>query len=110
MLKKIDKWLLLLTAVLFVFGLIMIFSASNVAAFMRYSASPYRFLYKQLVILAVSLLVSSIIIRINTKAYSALSWPGIVFIIILLGVVLVYGKTTNHATSWFKIGPFLFHF
>lgn len=108
MLKKMDKWLLLLTAVLFMFGLVMIFSASNVAAFMRYSASPYRFLYKQLVILAVSFLVSFIVIRINTKAYSALSWPGIVFIIILLGVVLVYGKTTNHATSWFKIGPFLF--
>lgn len=103
-----DKWLLLLTVILFSIGLIMIFSASNVAAFMRYSASPYRFLYKQLVILAVSFFVAFIVIRINTKAYSALSWPGLIFIIILLAVVLVYGKTTNNATSWFKIGPFLF--
>ena len=108
MLKKMDKWLLLLTVILFSIGLIMIFSASNVAAFMRYSASPYRFLYKQLVILAVSFFVAFIVIRINTKAYSALSWPGLIFIIILLAVVLVYGKTTNNATSWFKIGPFLF--
>jgi len=45
--KKMDRWLLLLSLFLFAIGLIMIFSASNVAAFMRYSASPYRFLLKQ---------------------------------------------------------------
>lgn len=75
MLKKMDKWLLLLTIVLFSIGMVMIFSASNVAAFMRYSASPYRFLYKQLLILGVSVLVAFVIIRINTKTYSVLSWP-----------------------------------
>ncbi len=108
MLKKMDKWLLLLTIVLFSIGMVMIFSASNVAAFMRYSASPYRFLYKQLLILGVSVLVAFVIIRINTKTYSVLSWPGIIIIMALLAIVLVYGKTTNNATSWFKVGSFMF--
>ena len=104
MLKKMDKWLLLLTLVLFAIGLVMVFSASNIAAFMRYEASPYRFVYKQSVFLAVSFIFSLIIIRFNTKVYGVLSWPAMLATIGLLAFVLVYGKTTNHATSWIAIG------
>lgn len=103
-----DKWLLLLTLVLFALGLVMVFSASNVAAFMRYDASPYRFVLKQGLFLLVSFVLALIIIRFSTKLYGFLSWPGIVILIGLLAVVLVYGKTTNQATSWFKIGGFNF--
>lgn len=108
MLKKMDRWLLLLTLVLFAIGLVMVFSASNVAAFMRYSASPYRFVAKQALFLAISFVCALFIIRINTKTYSVLSWPGMIGIIVLLSFVLIYGKTTNHATSWIMIGPFSF--
>lgn len=108
MLKKIDKWLLLISLILFAIGLVMVFSASNVAAFMRYSASPYRFLIKQSFFLLVSLIVASFVIRVNTKTYSFISWPCIVGIIGILAFVLIYGKTTNDATSWILIGPFSF--
>ena len=107
-LKHTDKILLLLTVLLFAFGLIMVFSASNIAAFMRYYASPYQFLIKQGLFLLVGLILFLIIIRMNTKVYSVLSWPLLMFIIGALGFVLVYGKTTNSATSWIAIGPFTF--
>ena len=107
-LRYTDKILLVLTVLLFGFGLIMVFSASNIAAFMRYYASPYQFLIKQGLFLLVGLILSLIIIRMNTKVYSLLSWPLLMFIIGALGFVLVYGKTTNSATSWIPIGPFTF--
>lgn len=102
--RRMDKWLLLSTIILFAIGLIMVFSASNVAAFMRYSSSPYRFIIRQSVFLAVSFIAALFVIRINTRAYSVLSWPGILAVIGLLAFVLIYGKTTNSATSWILVG------
>ena len=106
MLKRMDRWLLLLSLILFAIGLVMVFSASNVAAFMRYDASPYRFVAKQSLFLFVSLICSSVIIRVNTKGYSFLSWILLIVFTGLLAFVLVYGKTTNQATSWIAIGQF----
>ena len=108
MIKKMDKWLLILTLFLFAFGLVMVFSASNVAAFMRYQASPYRFVFKQGLFLLVSFIASLFVIRVHTKGYTFLSWPFIIGFISLLVIVLVYGKTTNQATSWFAIKGFTF--
>ena len=101
-----DKWLLLISLILFAIGLIMVFSASNIAAFMRYSSSPYRFVIRQALFLFVSFICALFIIKINTKTYSFFSWPGIVGIMGLLAFVLIYGKTTNDATSWIPIGAF----
>lgn len=101
-----DKVLLLISLILFAIGLVMVFSASNVAAFMRYSASPYKFVIKQGLFLFVSFVASLFIIRVSTKTYSFISWPGMLCIMGLLAFVLIYGKTTNNATSWFTIGPF----
>lgn len=107
-LKYTDKILLIVSIILFGFGLIMVFSASNITAFMRYYASPYRFLVKQSLFLLVGVILSFIVINRNTKIYSFLSWPAMIMIIFILGFVLVYGKTTNSATSWFSVGPFNF--
>ena len=107
-LKYIDKWLLLISTVLFVIGLVMVFSSSNVAAFMRYSASPYRFVVKQAIILGVGIIGSLFIIRISTKFYGVVSWPGLLIIIGILALVLVYGKIAGGASSWIDIGPFAF--
>ena len=106
MLKRMDRWLLLLSLILFAIGLVMVFSASNVAAFMRYEASPYRFVAKQSLFLFASLICSSVVIKVNTKGYSFLSWILLIVFTGLLAFVLVYGKTTNQATSWIAIGPF----
>jgi cell division protein FtsW len=107
-LKYIDKWLLLVSTVLFVIGLVMVFSSSNVAAFMRYSASPYRFVVKQAIILGVGIIGSLFVIRISTKFYGVVSWPGLLIITGILALVLVYGKIAGGAASWIDIGPFAF--
>ena len=107
-LKYIDKWLLLIATLLFVIGLVMIFSSSNVAAFMRYSSSPYRFLIRQAVFLAVGVIFSLVAVRFSTKFYGFISWPGLIAITVILGLVLVYGKLVGGAVSWIDIGPFAF--
>ena len=51
--KYIDKPLLFVTIILFVLGLIMVFSASNVTAYMSHSVSPYNYFIKQTIFLLV---------------------------------------------------------
>ena len=57
-LKRLDKPLLLISIILFIIGSIMIFSASNVTAYMKYYASPYLYFYKHLFILLVSIIIA----------------------------------------------------
>ena len=52
-LKYTNKLLLFITVILFTFGLVMIFSSSNIAAFMRYNRDPDHFFRKQLLWLAI---------------------------------------------------------
>ena len=47
--KYLDKPLLVTTVLLFIIGLIMIFSASNVTAYMSHEVSPYNYFIKQAV-------------------------------------------------------------
>jgi len=108
MLKRIDKWLLLVTTLLFVIGLVMVFSSSNVAAFMRYSSSPYRFVIRQAIFLLVGVIFSLVALRFSTKFYGFVSWPGLVAITVILALVLLYGKIAGGAASWIDIGPFTF--
>lgn len=104
-LKYTDKFLLLITTVLFIFGLVMIFSASNVAAFMRYETSPYRFLIKQSFFLLTGLFIFLFILNRKTTVYSVLSWPLMFSFIGLLIGVLIFGKVVGNARSWIDIGP-----
>ncbi len=103
MLKKLDKPLLITSLILLIIGLIMVFSASNVASFMKYKVTPYYFFNRQLLFMVVSLILGFIIIRFNTKVYGYLSWPIILGLIICLVIVLVYGKITNQARSWINL-------
>ena len=45
--KYLDKPLLFSTILLFIIGLIMVFSASNVTAYMTHAVSPYNYFFKQ---------------------------------------------------------------
>lgn len=107
-LKYIDKWLLLTSTLLFVIGLVMVFSSSNVAAFMRYSSSPYRFVIRQSIFLLVAVFFSLFALKFSTKFYGFVSWPGLLAITVILALVLIYGKIKGGAASWIDIGPFTF--
>ena len=71
-LRYLDMPLLITTVILFVIGLIMVFSSSNVTAYMSHAVSPYNYFIKQGIFLIVSLIFSLIMIRFNTKVYGML--------------------------------------
>lgn len=104
--KKIDKPLLILSILLFVMGLIMIFSASNVTAYMKYSSSPYRYFLKQTIFVGVSFFLSLFLIHFKSKIYKTASYILLIVITAVLGFLLIYGSMKNKAISWIDLGFF----
>ncbi len=102
--KNIDKPLLILSFILFIIGLIMIFSASNVTAYMKYDLSPYRFFLKQAAILIISIIFSLGIIIFQTRSYHIIANVAVYIIAAMLGLLLVYGTVRNKAISWINLG------
>ena len=103
--KNIDKPLFILTLILFVLGLIMIFSASNVTSYMN-GGSPYAYFFRQGMFLLVSFIFCIFMVKFNTKFYGIMSNILLVAFVALLILLLIYGKATNYAVSWIPIGPF----
>lgn len=106
--KYLDKPLLIISIILFVVGLIMVFSSSNVTAYMTHAASPYNYFIKQGAFLLVGLIFSLIMIKFNTKLYGILSWTLFLGVGISLFALLFIGKTKNQAISWYDLGLFSF--
>ena len=105
-LKNIDKPLLIISLVLFIIGLIMIFSSSNVTAFMKYDASPYRYFYKQVIFLIISFVGSLFLIQFHSKSYHIIANLAVYLIGASLALLLVYGSVRNQAISWIDLGFF----
>ena len=105
--KKIDKPLLIITIILIAIGLVMIFSASNVAAF-RSSGDSYRYLKRQLMVLAVCAVATIVILKFKTSSYKALSWAAVIGIGLALAGLFVLGTVRNDTLGWYDLGPFLF--
>lgn len=104
--KYIDKPLLFVTIILFVLGLIMVFSASNVTAYMSHSVSPYNYFIKQTIFLLVGLILSYIMVKFNVKSYGMFSkLLMLISIGSLIGLLLI-GTAINKSVSWFDLGFF----
>lgn len=106
MIRKIDKPLLIVSLILFVFGLIMVLSASSMEAYMRYNASPYHYFIRQAIFMGIGFISFIIILLIPIKKYKHISIFLMVGISIVLFALTVWGHTANEAQSWFQIGPF----
>jgi len=104
--RNIDKPLLFLTILLFSVGLIMIFSSSSVTAFMKYSASPYRYFIKQSLFLLISFIASFVLVHFHSKVYRSFSKLFLLIIALALGGLLLYGSMKNKAISWIDLGFF----
>lgn len=101
--SKIDKPLLIITILLCSIGLLMVFSSSFATANLRYNLPPTHFFVRQLIFLIISFIGGFIILQIPSKWYKSISWLGIIGITGALALLLVYGKITNHAQSWFYV-------
>ena len=103
-LKYLDKPLLIVTILLFIIGLVMVFSASNVTAYMSQAVSPYNYFIRQLVFLIVGIVLFIFMIPFNTFVYGKASRPLMFISIGALIILLIYGSTKNQAISWFDLG------
>ena len=102
--KYIDKPLLIVTVILFIIGLVMVFSASNVTAYMTKEVSPYNYFIKQGIFLIVGFILFLIMIHFNTKSYGMFSYVLLLAGIASLIAVLFIGAERNRAVSWFDLG------
>ena len=102
--SKMDKPLLFVTIAFFLFGLVMVLSASSMESYMRYGYGPYHYFYRQAIFILAGLIIFFIIIRIPSKTYNFFSYLFMIGIIAVLGVLLGYGYISGGAQSWFKIG------
>ncbi len=106
--KNLDKPLLLVTVVLFLLGSVMVFSASNVTAYMTHAVSPYNYFIKQVAFLVFGFILFLVMIKIPSKGYYALSWLLLLGVGASLVILLVMGQAKNQAISWFDLGPVSF--
>ena len=103
--SKMDKTLLIITFIFFVFGLIMVLSASSMESYMRYNFSPYHYFFRQLFFLVIGIFGFMFMIIFPTKNYKLFDKVILFIVTISLVGLLVYGHTANNAASWYKFGP-----
>jgi len=102
--SKMDKPLLFIVIAFFLFGLVMVLSASSMESYMRYGYGPYHYFFRQAVFLLVGAILFLIVIGVPTKVYKKLSFLMMLGIIGCLIALMVYGKMAHNAQSWFKLG------
>lgn len=105
-LKDMDKILLVITTLLFIFGLFNIVTASSRAAVIRYNTSLYSYFFKQLVSIIAGLIVTIFILGIPTKKYG---YAGAIFytvVLILLLYVYFFVDEQQGSKNWIVIKGF----
>ena len=105
LLSKLDKPLLVVTFIFFIFGLIMILSASSMESYMRYNYSPYHYFLRHAIFLVIGFILFCFIIIFPTKNYKKLDIFIIGVIILALIGLPFLGHNAKNAVSWYKIGP-----
>lgn len=104
--KYLDKPLLVVTVLLFALGLVMVFSASNVTAYMSHEVSPYNYFLKQAFFLFVGLIMALVMICFSEKSYSGASKGLMALGFISLALLPFLGVEVNNAKSWYDFGFF----
>jgi len=105
--SRMDKPLFFLTLLLSSIGVVMVFSASNVASILQYKVSTYYFFEKQLLIVALMFVIGlGFLVKFPISKYDKLKSLLVLSIIASLAFLPVYGKITNGANSWYRIGFF----
>lgn len=100
MIKKVDKQLLILTIILFSIGLIMIYSASNVTAFMVNETTPWRYFIREIFFMSIGLIGSVFLLIVPFKGYYKLSQIVSLLLGAIIFILIMWGTVTNGATNW----------
>ena len=99
LLRQLDVLLLLSTVALVAFGLLMVYSSTHL------SPRPFLYLRSQALHLAVGLAIGAVILAIDYRALASSARVLYVTNLLLLGAVLVIGRTSLGAQRWIALGP-----
>ena len=99
----LDKPLLFVSMALFIFGLLNIVTASSRAAVVNYDVSIYYYFYRQLLFIMIGLIMSLIIIKIDTKSYKIII-PALFVVVIILNLVALTGEELSGSKNWIDLG------
>jgi len=104
--RRGDRALLLAVGALTAFGLIMVFSASEVQGWLWFHNPAYYFEH-QLIWLALGLVLLFAAARIDYHRLRPLAWPlGVVTVVLMVLVLLPhFGVEVNGARRWLRLGP-----
>ena len=108
--KNMDKPLFIFTAVLFLFGLLNIVSASSQTAVLKYHSDLYSYFFRQLITIVAGTFIGIFIIKTPTKSYKLM---GPFFYISVLAVSLAvsfsrFGADYSGNNNWINIKGFTF--
>ncbi|MFC5452380.1 putative lipid II flippase FtsW [Paenibacillus aestuarii] len=96
---------MLLTIILVGFGILMVFSSSEASASWKFNSYMY-FMERQVIWGLVGMFTMLIVMNIPYQIFQKWSRPIFVLILILLGLVIMFGTKINGHRSWFGVGSF----
>ncbi|MFA5459659.1 MAG: putative lipid II flippase FtsW [Bacilli bacterium] len=105
--KTFDVYLFIAVIILVIFGIIMIYSSSNIWAIYKYN-DALKYVKAQSLFLLVGIIIMIIISKIPypNYYYKANLILAICFLLLLLVLIPSIGTVRNGARSWFGIGSF----
>jgi len=95
------------TLALTAIGILMVLSASSVEAIAA-GESPYSAASKQGMFAAIGLFCMFLLSRVNVVWLKRFAWLAIIVALVLLGLVLLVGRSALGNQNWIDIGPFTF--
>lgn len=103
MIKDIDKILLIVSIILFVFGLFNIVTASSQVSVLRYNQPLYNYFYKQLFILVLGFILTIFILIFPTKSYYLFGKASYFAIASLSILVTFKGENWSGNQNWITL-------
>lgn len=105
--KSARRGVLIMTALLLAFGVVMVYSSSAIYAQEHYGDAAY-FLKRHLIYLTLGLLCAAWVLTLDPKQIRRWAKPFMLLVLLLLAAVLVpgIGHRVSGARRWFRIGGF----
>ncbi len=104
-LHDLDKPLLIVSIIFFVFGLLNIVTASSRAAVVNYDVSIYYYFFRQLIFIIVGLIIAVFILKTDTKYYKLLVWV-LFAIAIILNLWALSFEAISGSKNWINLPLF----
>ena len=105
--NDMDKPLLFVTIIFFIFGLLNIVTASSREA-ISLDVTLYYYFFKQLQMLFIGLVATIFIVNFDTKGYYKIAVLGFGIIIMVLFYLLMSGEANRGALNWINLFGFTF--